>query len=228
VKFLLLVIGMFLLYITSIRLLGKTALAQLTPHDFGAIIFLAYIACAPITNLSYKKACIAIIALVIVHLVISKLNLINRLTKFIIGNPVEFIQHGKINISNLKKQRYPLSELLSAIRTAGFPSVDQIEYAILEPNGNMSVIPKPEYAPLSKYLLHSSEDSQPLPISLILEGKIQHQQLKKLNRSNEWLMEQLRNKGVNDVNNVFYAYTLGEDGPVYVQLINEHHKDILL
>ncbi len=76
------------------------------------------------------------------HLLLTKLSLFNKLNRFILGHPIILIKHGDIIFENLQKSRYPIAELLSNLRVAGYPSVHEIEYAILEANGAISILPK--------------------------------------------------------------------------------------
>ena len=122
-------------------MLGKSALAQLTPHDFGAIIFLSYLAFQAIPVSGALQAFLGMLVITCLHLILTKLSLFNKLNRFILGHPIILIKHGDI-ILRIYKSRYPIAELLSNLRVAGYPSVHEIEYAILEANGAISILPK--------------------------------------------------------------------------------------
>ncbi|MFT0803467.1 DUF421 domain-containing protein [Bacillus swezeyi] len=196
---------LFLVFILAVKLLGKSALAQLTPYDFGAIIFLAYLAFGPIKIDGVKEGIIGMVVITVVHLLISRLSLFNWLNSLIIGRPTILIKHSKIIYQNLKKSRYSLAELLSNLRASGYPDIKDIEYAILEANGEISILPKKELIPVTRKDLHIKTEYSGLPIAVVIEGKVQRQNLKLLNKDEKWLKNELKAKGYGRIQDVFYA-----------------------
>lgn len=211
----------FVLYIIVIRLLGKSALAQLTPHDFAALFFLAYVAFQPIKIETYWQSFIGIIGIGVTHLFISKLTLNNRIKHWIIGEPTVLVRHGKILPNNLRKSHFSLSELLSVLRTSGHAHVASIEYAFLEPNGDVSVIPKREYAAVTPADLHLEKDYEGIPIAVIVEGVIQKRNLQLINKEVTWLEEMLHERGFNNIHDIFFAYCLENDDALEVMLYEQ-------
>ncbi|KGP73076.1 hypothetical protein N782_07490 [Pontibacillus yanchengensis Y32] len=201
----------FILYILVVRLLGKSALAQLTPHDFAALFFLAYVAFQPIQIDTYWQSIIGIIGIALIHYLISILMLKNGIKHWIIGQPTVLVRHGNILPDNLKKSRFSLVELLSVLRTAGHPQVGTIEYAFLEPNGEVSVIPKREFAPLTPNDIGIQPPYEGIPLSVIVEGVIQYRNLRLIDKNEEWLLEQLHEKGFPNTNHIFFAYCIDQD-----------------
>lgn len=208
----------FLIFITAIRLLGKSALAQLTPHDFGAIIFLAYLSFGSIKVEGMTRGIIGVAVLTIVHFLVSRFNLFNPLNRLIIGKPTILIKHGEVIPLNLKQSRYPLVELLSSIRAAGYPDIQDIEYAILEPNGEISVLPKKELVPVTPKHLKMDVDYRGLPIVVVIEGKIQQKNLTLIDKDELWLKKELQAKGYERIDNIFYAFVLDTDHSLTVKL----------
>ncbi|MFN2743993.1 MULTISPECIES: DUF421 domain-containing protein [Bacillus] len=211
---------LFLIFILAVKLLGKSALAQLTPYDFGAIIFLAYLAFAPIKIKGVHEGIIGIAVITIVHLIISKLSLFNWLNDFIIGKPTILIKHSKVIYSNLKKSRYSLAELLSNLRASGYPDIQDIEYAILEANGEISILPKKDLIPVTPKDLHIKTDYSGLPIALIIEGKVQKHNLTLINKDEDWLKKELKEKGYDNIHEIFYASVRDTDHSLTVNMIN--------
>ena len=152
-------------------------MAQLTPHDFGAIIFLSYLAFQAIPVDGIWEGIVGMIVITCLHIFITKLSLLNKLNRFILGQPTILIKHGNILFENLKQSRYPIAELLSnlrvlrVLRVAGYPSINEIEYAILEANGAISILPKRELVPLLLkiyiWMLHMLVYRLPLLLMLI-------------------------------------------------------------
>ncbi|MCQ6274845.1 DUF421 domain-containing protein [Bacillus sp. V3B] len=196
---------LFSIYILGIRFLGRSALAQITPHDFGAIIYLAYISFGPLKIDTISKALIGIIVVISLHLVIGRLTLVNKINRFIIGEPIILIKHGKLIPSHLKKARYPLIELLAALRSSGYPEIQDIHYAILESNGGVSILPKREVAPITPHDLKVEIPYDEIPISVIVEGRIQEKNLKLLHKDKVWLKTELEKKGYRQLKDIFFA-----------------------
>ncbi|WP_052427610.1 YetF domain-containing protein [Neobacillus niacini] len=117
---------------------------------------------------------ISVAEIAVLHFLISKLNLYKWFNHIITGEPTILIKHGKLIPINLKRSRYSLMELLSTIRAAGIPDIEDIEYAILEPNGEITILPQVDLVPVTPRLLKIDTEYKGLPIAVILEGKIQH------------------------------------------------------
>ena len=110
------------------------------------------------------------------------------------GKPSLIIANGKINYKEMIKQRYSLDDLLISLRMQGIKELDMVEYAFLEPNGQLSIF---------KYNLFKLRSSYPMP--LILDGSIQKKALKHIHKSEIWLKNELSNKNLT-YKDVFYAF----------------------
>lgn len=207
----------FILYIIIVRMLGKSALAQLTPHDFAALFFLAYVAFQPIQIDTYFQSIIGLIAVALTHYLLSRLSLVDGIKHLIIGQPTLLIRHGEIIPHNLKKAHFSLVELLTVLRTSGNPRVRDVEYAFLETNGEVSVIPKREVAPLTPKDMGMELEYEGIPLAMIIEGKIQRRNLSLIDKNEEWLENQVKNQGMSSMSNIFFAYIL--DGQHTLEII---------
>jgi uncharacterized membrane protein YcaP (DUF421 family) len=196
---------LFIIFIISVRFLGKAAIAQLTPFDFGAIIFLAYLAFAPIEIKEPIQGIVGMFVITLLHFLISKLNLYKWFNHIIMGEPTILIKHGKLIPLNLKRTRFSLMELLSTARAAGIPDIEDIEYAILEPNGEITIIPQVDLVPVTPRLLKIDTEYNGLPIAVILEGRIQHKNLELIHKDEKWLLSELEKKGYKKIKNIVYA-----------------------
>ncbi|MTI71462.1 MAG: DUF421 domain-containing protein [Firmicutes bacterium] len=215
---------LFLFIIIILRILGKSVLAQLAPHDLMTIFFIAYLAFQPIKIEGTSQAIVGIIVIAIVHVVIGKLSFIQKLNKLIIGEPTILIQHGKIIKSNLKSSRYSLGELISSIRTSGYHDIKNIEYAILEPNGELSILPKADIIPIKPKHLNIKAEREGLPVAVVIEGKIQYKNLKFINKSEEWLLKKLKSHGYNNIDDIFYATVKDTDYTLTTDTWKKHYK----
>ena len=196
---------LFGLVILAMRCMGKTVLSQLTPPDLAAIVFLITLSVSPLKVNGIGQAIIGIVTIVVMYLLLSKLSLFRLLNRLFIGHPSILIKHGKISKKELRKTRFSLVELLSAIRAAGYPNIQDLDYVILEPNGNLSILPNQAVVNLTPRHLNIETDYQGLPLAVIVEGKIQHKNLRLIQKDEKWLQEELANKGFHQLNNIFYA-----------------------
>jgi uncharacterized membrane protein YcaP (DUF421 family) len=196
---------LFILTIIIIRLIGHSAMAQLTPHDLTAMIFLVTIAVSPLEVDKVSQSVVGLISIGAIHILLSRLSLFRRFNKLVIGHPVILIKHGKIIKSSLKRSRYSLIELLSSIRVKGYTDTSDIQYAILEPNGEISVLPKEEAQPVTAKKLNLNVHYQGLPIAVVIEGTIQYENLKLIHQDEHWLKKQLHALGYSKIEDIFYA-----------------------
>ncbi|RSL31940.1 DUF421 domain-containing protein [Salibacterium salarium] len=196
---------LLLVSIIVVRFMGKTALSQFTPHDLAAIFFIIAIAMNAVEVEGILQSLVGIGIVISVHITLSKLSLYNRLNRFVIGEPTILIKHGKLIRSNLKKSRFSLAELLSSIRSKGIADITTIQYAILEPDGGISVLPKEEVLPVTTKMAGYDPDYQGFSISVIIEGEIQHRNLALIHKDEQWLLQEIKAAGFTKLNHVFYA-----------------------
>jgi uncharacterized membrane protein YcaP (DUF421 family) len=220
-SFVLKLLLLFGIVILAMRCMGKTVLAQLTPPDLAAIVFIVTLSVRPIKVNGFGQTVIGISLIVIMYIFLSKLSLFRWLNRLFIGNPSVLIKHGKISKKALRKTRFSLVELLSAIRSAGYPNIQDIDYVILEPNGDLSILPNQAVVHLTPSHLNIETDYQGLPIAVIVEGKIQQKNLKLVHKDEKWLRKELTNKGIHKINNIFYASVSDKDHSLIVDSGNQ-------
>ena len=177
------------------RIMGKREVGQLGIIDLIVSILIADLVVISIEN--YNKSMlytlIPISILAILQLILAFISLKKpKFRNFLDGNPSVIIKDGKINYKEMVKQKYNLDDLLVQIREKGYRSIEEIEYAILENNGTLSVF---NYA----------KEKTPLPLPLILDSNIQTDILKHLKKDEKWVYNLLQKKNIN-INEVFYAF----------------------
>ena len=207
---------LFILVFIVMRLLGKTLLSQWTAYDLVTIIFLSYSALGAIKVDGFFHAVICIFLIGVLYLVVSRLSLYAGLTSVIVGEPTIIIKHGKIIQKNLKKLRYSLTELLSTVRASGYPDIQDIEYAILEPNGQISVISKENLRPVTPKDLNIEIPYSGLPITVIAEGRIETENLTLIEKNEQWLQNEIKRHGYDKVETIFFAYTKDDAGSLTI------------
>lgn len=181
----------FLIY----RVLGKREVGQLGIIDLVVTILIAELASISIenTDVTIFKSVIPILTLMGLEMILAFVSLKKpHIRKFIDGSPSVIIKNGKVNYKEMVNQKYSLEDLLSQIREKGYRSIEDIEYAILENNGTLSIF---EYA----------GKKSPFPMPIILDGEIQSDTLKHLKRKDDWVLSILQRRNIN-LSDVFYAF----------------------
>ena len=178
------------------RFMGKREVGELGIIDLIVSILIAELAAISIEryNTSIFLMLIPIVILVILQILLAKISLkSDKLRTILDGNASMIIDNGKVNFKEMIKQRYNLEDLLTQLRARNVKSIEEVEYAILETSGKLSVFTK------------DANNSGPYPLPLILDGKIQMMTLKKIRRKESWLNDLLDSKKVK-LDDVFYAF----------------------
>lgn len=186
---------LFYVIITVVyRFMGKREVGELSIMDLIVSILIAELAAISIDK--YKSnlliTIIPICVLVLVQIVIAKISLKSpNVREKIEGVPSVIINRGKINFKEMLKQRYNLDDLLTQLREKGIRSIDEVDYAILETSGKLSVFEK------------GNNKNFPLPV--ILDGEIDYETLAQIKKDEQWLDKVLKERSLN-LDNVFYAF----------------------
>lgn len=190
------------------RIMGKREVGQLGIIDLIVSILIAELTVISIEDYDNNilRSIVPILTLLMLQVSLAFLSL--KLPKFRIlldGNPSVIIQNGRVNYKEMMKQKYNLDDLMVQIREKGYKSIEEIEYAILENNGTLSVFP------FTKRL--GSKKSSPLPLPVILDTNIQEDSLKLLNKDEKWVRDILRKKNL-ELEDIFYAFY--KDGDLFI------------
>ena len=179
------------------RIMGKREIGQLGVIDLIVSILIAELVAISIeeTENSIYLTILPITFLVILEVLFAYISIKSRKFRTLFdGKPSLIIVNGKINYKEMVKQRYSLDDLLVSLRQQGIKELDMVEYAFLEPNGELSVF---------KYNLFKLKSSYPMP--LILDGSIQKGALKHIHKTETWLKSELKNKNLT-YEDIFYAF----------------------
>ena len=188
------VIIIYLLVLIVMRLMGKREIGQMQPFELVIAIMIADLASVPMsdTGIPIISGIIPILALLFIQLIISIINLKSMNTrKILCGVPAILIFRGKIEEKTLRQERLTVNELQEKLRQNNVFNIGDIEYAILETNGQVTVIQKPEkrntipedFGILPKY--------EGIPYDLVIDGKIMNENLKKINKNYQWLKKEV-------------------------------------
>lgn len=199
----------FGLLLMSIRILGKQMIGQMTYYDFVTNITLGALAGALILDhhITLADLVLAISVFTFLSFVSSYISLKNRkLRKFIAGKSVELIRDGKILEKELERYRISMEHLVQQLRIKNVFDVNTVKQAFLESNGQLSVLLKPEFRPLTlgDYQPLSIPEER-LPIELIIDGQVLTEKLANAGLDLDWLMQELTKNGISDTKEVAYA-----------------------
>lgn len=216
----------FIIYavvVVLMRLMGKRQIGQLEPYELVVAVMIAELAAIPMEDkaIPLVHGLIPIFNLFFIQVCISYINMKSLwFRSFMDGSPSIVIRNGKIDIDELAKARYNINELLEQLRTKGYANIADVEFAILETSGNLSVIPKSQKRPLTPADLHIDTGYEGLPLPLVLDGTIQRDNLSDAGLTVDWLVSELAKLGIDDVNEVFFA-SLDTQGNLFYQTRKE-------
>lgn len=205
----------YIVVFLTMRFMGKREIGKLSIFDLVISIMIAEIAVFIIDDLSKPliHGLIPIATLVLIQIAIAKMSLHSQKARNLIdGKPSFLIKNGKLDRSEMKRQRYNLDDLMVQLRQNRVMDVADVEFAILETSGKLTVVEKPE----EKRRTEKRQDEPPvdpfdtiryegLPLPLIMDGKVQDQNLSKLGKTRFWLKSQIQEKGVREFKDVFFC-----------------------
>jgi uncharacterized membrane protein YcaP (DUF421 family) len=197
-------LAMLIITWTAIRVMGKKSISEMTGHDLAAIILLTTVGAEPLVYKTASKASVGVFTLSIGALLISALSLKNFFYN-IDTNPVILVSNQKILKENLKKVRMNIPILMSELRVLGYQNLSDIRYAVLEPNGKISVIPDSKSSPPSAKDLGVPTATVNLSFFLIVDGKVVEENLKYLEKDRDWLTKQLKKYNIKSFDEVLIA-----------------------
>ena len=185
---------LYILILIVMRIMGKREIGQLQPFEFAISIMIADLATTPMsepgTPITYGV--IPILSLLVMHLIISTINIKSiKLREILCGKPAILLYRGRINEKVLRKENFTINELQERLRGNNIFNLGDVEYAILETNGQISVITKPEKKVVSLEDLNIEPEYNGIPYDLVIDGKIQYENLEKLSKTVEWLEEEV-------------------------------------
>ncbi len=180
----------YLVLIVTVRLLGKRQIGQMEPSEFVVTMLVANLASIPMqdSGISLLSGLIPILTVLGAELVLAFLSLQSvGLRKLLCGKPVILIDNGKILLENLRKTRVTLDELTGHLREKDVLDLQAVQYAILETNGNLSVFPYPKEKPASAKDAGIPTRKQYLPYTIVSDGSVIKENLKKAKKDEKWL-----------------------------------------
>lgn len=200
--------------------MGKREIGQLSIFDLIIFFMLAEISVIMVENLEEPmiQGLAAMITLVVLQIVLSYITLkFPKLRNLFDGKPVYLIKNGQIQDQEMKKTRYNIDDLTMQLREKNISNIADVEFAILEPSGKLSVFPKEEKSPLTKEDYSASKQKKfVLPTVLIMDGKVQKDGLEEIGQNIFWLKREIQKQGYRDFKEIFYASYHPDDPELYI------------
>lgn len=187
-------IVLYIIVLIVMRLMGKREIGQLQPFELAISIMIADLASIPMTDtgVPISNGIIPILGLLVMHLLISVINMKSiRGREIICGKPRILIYRGKIDEQALKKERFTINELEEKMRGNNVVSLGDVEYAILETSGDVTVIQKPEKRTTIPEDFNIQPEYEGIPYDLVVDGKIMNENLKIIGKNYNWLKKQV-------------------------------------
>lgn len=178
----------YFIVLIVMRLMGKSEISQFQPFEFVIAIMIADLAIVPMQNpgISLINGIVSIIALLIAHIIISTISIKSKKAQRVTsGYPSILINKGKIDSKELEKQNITINELQEILRQNSYPYIEEVYYAILEPSGEVSIIEKEN----KEYDNNDDKRERGMQISLIINKKIEEENLKRIGKNEIWLYD---------------------------------------
>lgn len=210
---------LYILVIAALRLMGKREIGQLQPFELVVILMISELASVPSENVGVPllSGIIPILVLLAASLSFAYISLKSEKARAIIcGKPSILIDHGKISEKELNKNCYNISDLLEELRLNNVPNIADVEFAILENNGQVSVFPKAEKRPTIPEDFNIKPQYEGLPLTIIMDGKLKKNYLEQSNKDLDWLKEELEKQNIQRIEDVLIA-SLDSSGKLYLQ-----------
>lgn len=208
----------YLLIILAVRSMGRKVLSQMTFFDFivGVVAGTVGANIALGSKFTSASASVVLAMLAVLTILFDYLHIKSfRFRKLVNSEPVVVIENGQMKEENMRKTRLSINDLQMLMRKHGYFNLSDVEFAIIETDGQPSVLPKSQHQPLTPADLKIPTGYKGLTKDLIIDGRVMQENLRDAKLDDKWLAEQLRQKGITDPSVVFYA-GLDTAGNLYV------------
>ncbi len=208
---LIVIVRTFILYtlvIVVIRIMGKRQVGELQPFELAITIMISALAAIPMEDIGIPLlySIVPILLLLGFQEILSLLNLKSpKARSLICGEPSIIIENGEFKERELKSLRVNLNDILEQLRIKGYHTIEDIEFAIMETTGDISVIPKSQKRPVTPEDLNLETEYEGLPFSLIIDGLILQDNLKTIGLDQTWLEKTLAKYNIDNPEQIFFA-----------------------
>lgn len=200
--------------------MGKRQIGELQPSELVVAIMISDLATVPVSDIAIPllSGVIPIMTLIIFEVTISFLTLKSEKARNIItGKPTYLIKDGIIAEKQMRNMRYNIEDLLEELRLKDCPNVADVHTAILETNGELSVVLKSDKRSVTPNDLKIKPNQESIPLVLISDGKIRFEHLRELNKDIKWLEKKLADRNIKSTKDVF-LFSIDSDGIITMQM----------
>ena len=212
------------------KILGKKQVSQLSLFDYVIGISIGNFAAEVTINLEAEwiNGVVAVLIFGLVAYFVSIITMKSIVARrFFMGSPTIVIQNGKIIKESLKRVKLDINDLLEECRNNNVFDLNQINYALMEANGKLSILLKPEYLPLTPKDMKLNPEKNGLVANVIIDKKIMQENLKQMNKDDKWLLKELKTKKVKLEDILLCTMDINDKLTIYKQKENEEIKNIL-
>ena len=212
----------YLIVLLVFRLMGKRQLGQMQPFELVLTLIIADLATIPMAEVSVPvlHGVVPLLTLVVLHFLLTLISRSSQqFSKIISGKPVILVNPKGIDYQAMKKLNLSTDDIFAALRECGYFSLSQIQYAIMETNGKVSVMPKADYAPVTNGDLNTKVEDSFIPIVLICEGKLMKENIELAGINEDEIQKIIsqnssKSKKIKDV----LLLTIDKTGQTYLQM----------
>lgn len=219
---------LYIVSVLAIRLMGKRQVGQLQPYEFVLALMIAELAAAPMEDIGTPLlyGIVPILGMMILHGLAAILSArFTPVRKLLSGAPSVVIRNGAIQYHEMQRLCYTTSDLLEELRSQGYLNIADVYTAILETNGKLSVFPRCSKRPATTEEMNLSIPDEGIPMTLVVDGKIQQEHLKKCGLNEAWLRKQMHAIGIADEKTILLA-SLDTQGKCFLQEKNANRPPL--
>ncbi len=210
---------LYILIIAALRLTGKRQLGELQPSELVLSIMISDLACVPMANtgIPLLGGVIPMVTIVSMEIILSYIILkSNKARRVITGQPSIIISKGVVNQREMERLRINIDDLMEELRQKSIVSIEEVNYAILETTGKLSVFPRDDLNAVQRSDIDIKvERYAPMPVPVIADGEIDRQNLERLGLDERWLKKTLSERGISDKKGVLYM-TVDENKKAFI------------
>ena len=211
----------------AIKMMGKRQIGEIQVSEFVITLLISELVAYPVMDgdIPLVYVIIPIITLLSAEVITSYIGTRNKTMKAILGpSPCILIEKGEIKQEHMKNVRFTINELISEIRLKGYSDLTEIDYAILESNGKLSVIPKPEYKNPTVQQFNLPYTNSGIAHPIVINGELNTQSIAEAGKTSEWVLKTLSGQGFHSLSDIFLMLVDNTD-KVFIQPVVNNNAE---
>lgn len=213
----------YVIVLTVFRLMGKRQIGQMQPFELVLTLIIADLATIPMAEMSVPllHGVIPLLTLVVMHYILTIISKKStKFSRFISGKPIIVVNPSGVDYDAIRELNISVDDIFGAIRAKGYFKLEQIQYAIMETNGTINVMPKSEFSPATNGDLGLKVDNESIPITLVSEGNLMQENLSLANVSADFVKNLVKKAKISSLKNCL-VLTIDANNQVYAQEIGK-------